>query len=120
MALLNREQAIAISKSYVYLDETRIYSVAKDIVSQSYSFDDVLRNIQYHLRNKKPGDTFIVSILHNPFRDRHVIAQIGSKNIVERVQKLLEEKYREAFPEFPVEKDLNPDADFTFYLRITL
>lgn len=118
MALLTRENAIALCKNFTEIDYTEVDSIAKDIVSQSYSFDDVLRNIRYHLRTKQPGDTFVVSVLHNPIRDKQIIERIGSKMISERVQILLEEKYRGAFPDFPVEKD--KEADFTFYLRVTL
>lgn len=118
MPLLTRETAIELCKKFTEIDYAEVDSIAKDIVSQSYSFDDVLRNIRYHLRTKQPGDTFVVSVVHNPIRDRQIIERIGSNMISERVQVLLEEKYRGAFPDFPIEKD--KDADFTFYLRITL
>ncbi len=118
MALLTRETAIALCKNFTEIDYTEVDSIAKDIVSQSYSFDDVLRNTRYHLRTKQPGDTFVVSVLHNPIRNTQVIEHIGPQMVSERVQVLLEEKYRESFPDFPIEKD--KDADFTFYLKITL
>jgi hypothetical protein len=118
MPLLTRETAIELSKNFTEIDYTQVDSIAKDCVSQSYSFDDVLRNIRYHLRTKQPGDTFVVSVLHNPIRNRQVIEHNGPQMFSERVQVLLEERYREAFPDFPVEKD--KDADFTFYLRVTL
>ena len=118
MALLTRETAIELCKNFTEIDYTEVDSIAKDCLSQSYSFDDVLRNIRYHLRTKQPRDTFVVSVLHNPIRDKQIIERIGSKMISERVQTLLEEKYRGAFPDFPVETD--KDSDFTFYLRITL
>lgn len=118
MPLITRENAIALCKKFTEIDYAEVDSIAKDIVSQSYGFDDVLRNIRYHLRTKQPGDTFVVSVLHNPIRDRHIVEHIGSKMITERVQTLLEEKYCGAFPDFPIEKD--KQMDFTFYLRVTL
>jgi hypothetical protein len=118
MPLLTRENAITLCKNFMEIDYTEVDSIAKDIVSQSYSFDDVLRNIRYHLRTAQPGDTFVVSVLHNPIRNRQVIEHIGPKMISERVQILLEEKYRGAFPDFPIEKD--KDSNFTFYVRVTL
>lgn len=118
MPLLTRETAIAMCKNFTEIDYTEVDSIAKDCVSQSYSFDDVLRGIRYHLRTKQPGDTFVVNVLHNPIRSKQIIERIGSNMVSERVQVLLEEKYRESFPDFPIEKD--KDTDFTFYLRVTL
>lgn len=118
MALLTRENAIALCKNFTEIDYTEVDSIAKDCVSQSYNCDDVLRTIRYHLRAKQPGDTFVVCVLHNPIRGKQIIERIGSKMVSDRVQVILEEKFREAFPDFHIEKD--KDDDFTFYLRVTL
>jgi hypothetical protein len=84
---------------------------------QSKTHEEVLVSIKEWIHRYPLTDTFKVGVLTHPIVDMNKIKSIGEEKINKILKKLLEEKYREAFPDFNIEE--NAGQNFVFYLRVT-
>jgi hypothetical protein len=117
MALFTLDDARTLRKSRLENVEEQAQRIAEDLRTQSSTLEEVLANIRHRIQSHPQLDTFVVGILTRPIVDVGAVARIGPEKILPTLEKLLEEKYREAFPDFKVEQDLH--ENFVFYLRVT-
>lgn len=117
MALFTLNDAAALRQNILSTVDEQARTIAEDLVRHSKSKEEVLENIKVWIRNYPDKNTFNVCVLHDIMVSTLEWKRIGSEKIVPILQTLLEDKYREAFPDFPIEKD--PERDCVFYLRVT-
>jgi hypothetical protein len=106
-----------LRKSVLENVEEQANIIAGDLRMQSKTFEEVLESVKWRIHNQPRELTFRVGVLTHPILDMNTINRIGTERINQKLKKLLEDKYCEAFPDFRIEED--DDRNFVFYLRIT-
>ena len=117
MVYFTLSHARELRKSVLENTEEQAQEIAKDLTRQSKTLEEALESITRWIRNYPNEDTFVISVLSHPILDMAKINRIGTEKIIPKLKKLLEDKYREAFPDFRIEED--EDRNFVFYLRVT-
>jgi len=117
MVYFTLDNARELRKSRLEKVEEQAQKIAEDLRTQSSTFDEVLANVRHWIQIHPELDTFVVGILTHPIVDVGTVARVRPERIMPKLQKLLEDKYREAFPDFKIEKDAK--HEFVFYMRVT-
>ena len=117
MVYFTLDNARELRKSVLENVEEQANTIAADIANQSCTLEEVLDSVKWRIRNQPQENTFKVGVLTRPILDMNTINRIGSERITPKLQKLLEDKYRDSFPDFRIEKDR--EKDFVFYMRVT-
>lgn len=111
------DNARELRKSVLENVEEQAQRIAEDLRMQSRTLDEVLDSVKHWIRVHPELDTFVVGILTHPIVDVGAVARIRPERVIPKLQTMLEEKYRDTFPDFRIEKDR--EKDFVFYLRVT-
>lgn len=106
-----------LRKSVLENEEVQAQKIAEDLRMQSMTFEEVLESVKEFIHKYPRELTFRVGVLNHPIVDMTKANKIGAEKINQKLKKLLEDKYREAFPDFRIEAD--EDMNFVFYLRVT-
>lgn len=117
MVYFTLDNARELRKSVLENTEEQAQQIAEDLRMQSKTFEEVLESVKWRIHNQPRELTFRVGVLTHPILDMNTINRIGTERINQKLKKLLEDKYREAFPDFRIEAD--EDMNFVFYLRVT-
>lgn len=117
MVYFTLSHARELRKSVLENTEEQAQQIAEDLRMQSKTLEEVLESVKWWIHNQPHENTFKVGVLTHPILDMNKINRLGVEKINANLKKLLEDKYREAFPDFKIEEDR--DQNFVFYLRVT-
>ena len=117
MVYFTLDNARELRKSVLGNTEEQAQQIAEDLRTQSKTLEEVLESVKWRIHNYPRENTFVVHVLSHPILDMNTINRIGAEKINKKLKKFLEDKYRDAFPDFRIEEDV--DRNFVFYLRVT-
>jgi hypothetical protein len=117
MVYFTLDNARELRKSVLENTEEQAQQIAEDLARQSKTLEEAFESVKWWIHNHPDKTTIMVNVLNHPILDMNTINRIGAEKINQKLKKLLEDKYREAFPDFRIEAD--EDMNFVFYLRVT-
>ena len=117
MVYFTLDNARELRKSTLENIEEQAQRIAEDLLTQSKTLEEVLDSIRHWIQLYPEMNTFVVDVLSHPIVDVGTMVRIRPEKIIPKLRKLLEDKYRDAFPDFKIERDR--DQEFVFCMRVT-